>query len=932
MTLKKILTVFFLFSAIVFADVSKGYPAFNFTDWPKDIVNSLYKQIPELQNKNFSEAELNGLLKKINLYFPFENLKIIEKNNQLYLIGDPTTKISVINFSGANNISTDELIAASGLTLLDAENLNKIRASEDKILSYLNNLGYRNAKIKNQYVNATSIQRYLNFTLDLGLRTVISTVQIIGLDPESQKDIERSLYWNSSGEILTDDKLKTLSQMLRTLLSQKGYFLTLVTSPQIFFNASDTAARIVFKLQQQPRYSVEITGAKNFSPLFLNTEVLNLNNYFSTESNFGSELSEKLRSYYLEKGFSRFEITYYERKENNLIIITLNMDEGPKIFIEHVGLSGLYSRSESFYVDRFFKLSSQKIQDRLWFRPDAEQGAKNLITSMQNEGFISAKLNRLDSLANIKKINSVDVNLAIEEGPQTQIESIEFKNNISFPKELLIEKMGFNQKTALNLNDFEQALVKLKTFYADNGFMEMSVANEKQNIIVYNLDTTKAQIIIDIAEGVQISVGTIILDGNKLTHDKLILSELEFKPGDVLTPQKIQESISRLQKVGHFASIEISTLEPNSNVKERSVVVKLSERKPMLFTFGIGATNENERTFHAYSGWAHRNIGGWGRGFSVRGDLNYNDVFFKFKEYKFTVGFLEPYLLDTRTRFRINYTTQASVSDTVLRKQTIANSAVWTVEQDFTSHVTGIWDIYNITNYVEKGITTDDEIKYGYSGQDFEIAFTGPTLDIDYRDNVLNPQKGHFSRFSIEYANEFLGSHKVDDFVRATGQSTLYLPFFEQQLIWANSLRGGYVAPTSSEGFGVPYDKKGFILGGRTTLRGFESNEFFPTSDPKNTENLGTNYHFTTPVSYQLIKSELRFPLSTKHGISGAFFYDGGQVLIGGIQFKDSYRDSVGIGFRYATPVGPLNLEYAHKLDRKPSESEGAFHLSVGVF
>ena len=66
--------------------------------------------------------------------------------------------------------------------------------------------------------------------------------------------------------------------------------------------------------------------------------------------------------------------------------------------------------------------------------------------------------------------------------------------------------------------------------------------------------------------------------------------------------------------------------------------------------------------------------------------------------------------------------------------------------------------------------------------------------------------------------------------------------------------------------------------------------------------------------------------------MSIGIFYDGGQVLIENFNLGDTWRDSVGIGFRYNTPVGPLNLEYARKLDRKPDEDDGAFHLSVGVF
>lgn len=937
--MRLILWVFLiLFSFKSIAQDKLVYPEFNLADWPTEVRKSFDQMLPEIKNKSFTENELNNILKKVNSLYSFDNLKIIEKDKQLYLIGTLTSKVADLIFkSDSSDLNADELKSVITLSLEDAENENKVIQSIDKLKSYFKNLGYRNSKINFKYETKNNLNRNLVFDIKLGQKTLISQIQVTGLDLQTQKEIEKQIYWYGVGDILSDDKIKALTAKMRNFVSSNGYYLVQVQSPQIFYSADDSEARLVFKLQFKTKYKVEILGAKSYSNIYLATDILNLDNYFSTENNFGAELSEKLRQFYYDKGFSLFEVTYFERKQNETIVLTLNIDESEQILIENVLVKGQLSRPESYYKNQFFNLASQKIHDRLWIRNDADQAGKNLITSLQNEGFISAKLIRIDTLKNSKLKNKVDLVVTLEEGQRTFIESIDILNNTAFSKELLLSKMGLSEEQPLNLNQLEKAINQLKSFYAENGYIEIQITNEKtntsnENIVIYSFDYAKARLTFKLSEGVPITVGSIVLYGNKLTHDKLILTELEFKPGDILTPQKIEESVSRLQKTGHFASIDIYSLEPNSTVRDRTVVVKLTERKPILATAGIGATNENERTFHAYGGLAHRNFGGWGRGISARAELNYNDVFLKFLEKKITLGYLEPYLFDTRTRFRINYTTQVNVTDVNLRKQTIANSVIWSLEQDFTSHVTGIWDVYNITNYVEKGMTTQDEIDHSYSGQDYVIAATGPTIDIDFRDQILNPQKGHFSRLSLELASGKIGSNKVDDYARMTGQTTLYIPFAENKIVWANSLRGGYTAPIGEINSGIPYDKKGFILGGRSTIRGFESNEFFPTSSSTNPESLGANYRFTTPTTFQLIKSELRFPFSSKQEISAAVFYDGGRVTIDGVHFEDSYRDSLGIGLRYATPVGPLNLEYAHKLDRKPYESEGAFHLSVGVF
>ncbi len=79
-----------------------------------------------------------------------------------------------------------------------------------------------------------------------------------------------------------------------------------------------------------------------------------------------------------------------------------------------------------------------------------------------------------------------------------------------------------------------------------------------------------------------------------------------------------------------------------------------------------------------------------------------------------------------------------------------------------------------------------------------------------------------------------------------------------------------------------------------------------------------------------MFKSELRFPIYHDHG--GVLFYDGGAVRVTGYRFAHTYRDAVGVGYRYNTPVGPVALDFAFKLPAYEGEKEFRFHLSIGTF
>jgi outer membrane protein insertion porin family len=41
-------------------------------------------------------------------------------------------------------------------------------------------------------------------------------------------------------------------------------------------------------------------------------------------------------------------------------------------------------------------------------------------------------------------------------------------------------------------------------------------------------------------------------------------------------------------------------------------------------------------------------------------------------------------------------------------------------------------------------------------------------------------------------------------------------------------------------------------------------------------------------------------------------------------------KGSVGLGLRYRTPIGPIRLDYGHKLEPERGEASGRFHFSIG--
>jgi outer membrane protein assembly factor BamA len=225
---------------------------------------------------------------------------------------------------------------------------------------------------------------------------------------------------------------------------------------------------------------------------------------------------------------------------------------------------------------------------------------------------------------------------------------------------------------------------------------------------------------------------------------------------------------------------------------------------------------------------------------------------------------------------------------------------------------------------------------------ELQIATLGPTLDIDYSDNRFLPTRGSLTRFILDYSNPKLGSSNGVEFFRAEASHTIYTRLGSPQFVWANSLRAGYLRNLSDEpGSGVP-TSYAFLLGGIYTVRGFDSvsdNERIPKDqiDENNRPfvvGTGNKKLIDSNSQYYLIRSEVRFPIYDVHG--GVVFYDGAGVRISGYDFERPYRDAIGFGYRYNTPVGPLAADLAFKInpdeDKNRREKIFRFHLSIGTF
>ena len=202
----------------------------------------------------------------------------------------------------------------------------------------------------------------------------------------------------------------------------------------------------------------------------------------------------------------------------------------------------------------------------------------------------------------------------------------------------------------------------------------------------------------------------------------------------------------------------------------------------------------------------------------------------------------------------------------------------------------------------------------------------------DTRDKPLDAHRGIYQTLDFGVTPTGLGASA--SFVKFLSQSAYYRPI-ANNLTWANNLRFGLAQEFSSSR--VPLSEE-FFSGGSDTLRGFPIDGAGPQravvacgnrSDPSTCSTI------SVPVGGDMLlvlNSELRFPIPLKEGLGGAVFYDGGNVYskINLPLLAQKYTNSVGLGFRYNTPVGPIRFDIGHLLNPIAGISSFQFFLTLG--
>lgn len=547
--------------------------------------------------------------------------------------------------------------------------------------------------------------------------------------------------------------------------------------------------------------------------------------------------------------------------------------------------------------------------DPLFSKDEFLKDLRRVYVLYQRNGYFDAEL---ESYSARMDGEGVRVSLTVSEGEPTLVDSLAIEGLEPLDGAELVEEM--RQRIPLQDGDvFNEA-----DLFASRDTLEIAFRNRgyayAQVLLEYRIDKPahSARVAYTVDAGDRYYVGAVEVEGSRPQDRQLVLDQINLTRGDPYSLQGIQESRRNLYELGLFRQAQI---EPRDEVRGDTLdfLVQVAPASTHAVRVGLGYATEDQ--LRLSTAWIDRNFFGHAGQFEVRGgysalerelSLNYRRP-----------AFLLPPLVLQANAFLLdevedNYTVQrvgGSVSGNYLRGVHWTGFGSLTVERDEYS-------------------AFDEGVLIPELGREFvnpsRLVFLSGGISYNSTDSAFQPTRGWISSLAYIVGVPTLGGDY--GFQRLVHQTSHYIEVREGWVLAAR-VRPGVIFGYGGEKDRVPLFQRLFA-GGSNSVRGYQRRELGPKDDPdafgqeRDPEPVGGRGLLEGSV-------EIRFPVAGS--LRGVAFVDAGNVWSDPDQISAGDLEyTPGTGLRYQTPVGPIRLDVARRMDGEESLPRYVFHISIG--
>jgi outer membrane protein insertion porin family len=617
---------------------------------------------------------------------------------------------------------------------------------------------------------------------------------------------------------------------------------------------------------------------------------------------------------------------------DNRVNVVFNINEGGRTQIaavNFVGNSAYSSRRLSDVIStKRSSVLSFVLRDDVYDEDKLRADQELLRRFYYNHGYadfqVISAVGELDETT-----NKYTVTITVQEGDRYTFGDVSVESTIPEVDGASLQSAVETHKgDVYNAKNVEDTIIALTERVAGSGYAFAQVTPRGDR----NFENHTISVVYTIDQGTKAYVERIEIRGNDRTRDYVIRREFDVSEGDAFNQVLIQRAKKRLEALDYFEKVEVSTV-PGSEPDQVVLVVDVVEKSTGEFSVGAGYSTGGDTAGPSVEGSiTERNFLGRGQfiRLSAGGGKNSRDYAF---------SFTEPYFLGRRiaagfdvfhrTRQYDEYeseTTGATVRFGLPITDNISTQLAYNISQekyrlddDCDDDNDGIPDAdCDISRAIVQGIDESPWLKSSVS-----LGLVYNTID-----DMKNPHEGIYANVVTEVAG--LGGDA--EFVKVTARGSVYQTLSEQlDLVGLISGGAGHVQGYGSGDLRI-FDH---FQSSDRMIRGFAYGGIGPVDSDDAGDHLGGTTYFNA-------SAEAQFPMPVipeSFGLRGAVFADAATLYGSKVQkdFVDQstvdmqWRASVGVGLMWASPFGPIRIDYAVPVLKEDTDDVQEFNFGIST-
>lgn len=665
---------------------------------------------------------------------------------------------------------------------------------------------------------------------------------------------------------------------------------------------------------------------------------------------------EKVKQVYTDGGFFLADVSYELRpveKEPGKVDLAIVIDEASEVIVRSIDFVG----NKAFDDKDLRKHILTKAGGYISVVAKKAGGVFNKEAFQQDFAFLRAYYGDngyLDANPKDPELSLspdrrfVVLTIPIEEGPQYKLGGLAAREMLGRGETLLFDPDTLNESIApvikvgdvASMGKIQKIREDIERRYKDAGYAYVNVNADQR------FDREKLLLYINFAieKGPLVYIERIEINGNEKTADKVIRREMTISEGDLYSETGKESSEFRIMRLGYFSAVNVSTSRGSADDK---IVVNIELTEQLTGTFQVGAGFSTIENFVLQGQVAYDNF--LGRGATVQVIAQFSSL-----RRLFNFSYYTRHFLDSKWNFIFNVFNSRNLFPSFSRQSTgFRLSWGYPIWRDLTAFVgyeledvkVGFGSFGTVGGVFSPGslVTVPQQALITNLFANGITSALEARLQWDSRDNFLFPTSGQYHQLRTTFASKYLGSQ--NRYNRYVLDSRFYFPVirtekaFRAWVVFKVRLQVGFVHSTQARG--VPIFERWFPGGiyGDGEIRGFRLRSLGPkikvASSPDPTSPL---------IPYEIggnlltaLTGEFEFMMIPPANIKGVIFYDMGNAFntekvlycetanpsllpksdpCGNFGFRN-LRYSMGFGFRWQSPIGPLRFEWGFPLDRQ---------------